>query len=639
MSEAETTEKKELFVAVDIGSYSLKFAFVQQNDEGRFVLRTLAQLVIPKYETKIDPDQRELMSKEDVKQYCLKELRQMLTTKLTELLYDNEIQTKQAITFASNREITIRCLEVPVQTDKNKYPEIIKIEANKQMPFSMTNAIFGHTILDSINHDGEEWKQVMVAALQKDTIEYINANLKGGALICDGILTLPQSLELALATQMQPYSEEGKKVAIIHCGDSATAVMIYKNNKLQFFRDVNMGGATITEAIFEGGEVDGEKVKPATYEEATALKHRIGIIPPDDAENLKGIEKFAAEKIFETVEKIFQHIQLSVSFYISQANETSVDLIILSGGSAGMINFKDFIEESLEIPVELAKPFNNLQIGEIKYSKSQKETDAPGLAPVLGTALYSSERTEIINFLDILNPGRKDKKQTVSIGSISSKFGKKFSFSGASLPNFSLEFNEFNARIIVSVIATILAVILLIPVININKQVTKVKADFKKLTAQKTQIERENGNITELLNQQNNLKKFSAFAEDLQKLRINNSQVIAEIASITPKQIFLTSFEFNLGKSAQTFILSGHADNSDSVFDYLAILSKTKIFLNPMLRSTQETLIDESRYFITFSLGGTINVGELTAGKGQSTDSKSSNADNFDEYEDFEEME
>ena len=261
------------------------------------------------------------------------------------------------------------------------------------------------------------------------------------------------------------------------------------------------------------------------------------------------------------------------------------------------------------------------------------------MAPVLGTALYSSEKTEIINFLDILNPGRKDKKQTVSIGSISSKFGKKFSFSGTSLPNFSLEFNEFNARVIVSVIAIVLAVILLIPVININKQLTKVKADFKKLTAQKTQIERENGNITELLNQQNNLKKFSAFAEDLQKLRINNSQVIAEIASITPKQIFLTSFEFNLGKNAQTFMLSGHADNSDSVFDYLAILSKTKIFLNPMLRSTQETLIDESRYFITFSLGGTINVGELTAGKDKSTDSKSSDAENFDEYEDFEEME
>ena len=53
MSEAETTEKR-LFVAVDIGSYSLKFAFVQQNDEGVLFCETIAQLVIPKYETKID---------------------------------------------------------------------------------------------------------------------------------------------------------------------------------------------------------------------------------------------------------------------------------------------------------------------------------------------------------------------------------------------------------------------------------------------------------------------------------------------------------------------------------------------------------------------------------------------------------
>jgi type IV pilus assembly protein PilM len=630
-------DKFDTFVAIDIGSYSLKFAYMELVDQG-FSLKTLAHIPIPNYEARIDPEQREMMSKEDVRQHCLKELRQLLTTKLTELIYDNEIQTKQAITFASNRDITIRCLEVPTQTDRTKYPEVIKAEANKQMPFSMNNAILGHTIVDTMEKEDGEWKQVMAAALQKDTIEHINANLKGGVLACDGILTLPQSLELALGTQMAPYAEGDKKVAIIHCGDSATAVMIYKNNKLQFFRDVNMGGGTITDAIFEGGEIDGAQYKPSTYEEATELKHRLGIIPPDDMESLKGVEKFAAEQIFDTVEKIFQHIQLSISFYVSQANESGVDLAILSGGTAGMTNFKEFVEESLEIPVEIAKPFNNVHLGRVKYSQEDMNKDAPCLAPILGVALYDGKNPNIINFLDVLNPNRKDKKPAVAIGNIGAKFSGKFSIEKF-LPSLSLELNETNARIGAAILIGLFLLICFIPVFKINKKLNGTKNDIKKMSARISKIQQENGNISELLQQQASLKKYADFEDNLTKLKLPTSRVIMELIKITPNQIFLKSLDLNLSKDASTFSLTGHADSSDSVFEYLSVLGMSEIFKNSMLRSTEEALIDESRYFIKFGLSGSLNTASLSDQKKKDGKASKHDDDDYDDYDDFDEME
>ena len=40
-------------------------------------------------------------------------------------------------------------------------------------------------------------------------------------------------------------------------------------------------------------------------------------------------------------------------------------------------------------------------------------------------------------------------------------------------------------------------------------------------------------------------------------------------------------------------------------------MSKSAVFISPALESTSEMPIDDTRYFIRFSLNGKINVGEL----------------------------
>lgn len=592
----------EPFVAVDIGSFSLKFAFVHRNEEGSVVLKTLAQMSIPPYELELSDEKKETMSKDDIKEHCLKELRQFLTTHITELLYDNEIQTKRAITFASNREVTLRCIEIPPVVEKDKLTDAVTQEANKQMPFSMGNAVLGYHIQGDVMKDEKALTQIMVAALQKDVIDHLNQNFKGGGLTNEGILTLPQTLELALGKQMGPYSENGKKVAIIHCGNSTTSIMIYKNGKIQFFRDINMAGATITDAIFAGGEVDGQEIKFKHYSEAVELKHKLGVMPPDEMKELKGAEKFAAQKIFENVEKIFQHIQLSISFYISQTGETGLDKILLTGGSAGMTNFKEFIEESLEVSTSLGNPYGSMKIGEIKYEEDKRELDAPGLSPVLGISLYQGE-AEIINFINILFPNRK--RESINLSGVSSKFGGNIS---AKL----FQLDEQKLRILAGLIAALFLLAGLYPVMQIRGKVSTTKENFKKLQKKLTQVTSAQGDVATLLAEQEQLNTNSAFYSELQAFRVANSGIILEIASSTPDQIFLTHAEFTNNGSEVNFKILGQADNSDSVFEYLNILGKSSIFKYPALESTQEVPIDQSRYFIRFVLNGKIDKEQLS---------------------------
>jgi len=612
----------EPFVAVDIGSFSLKFTYVEKSEDGSLLLKTLAQLNIPPYELELTAEQRETMSKDDVREHCLKELRQFLTKHLTELLYDNEIQTKRAITFASNREVTIRCIEIPPVVEKDKLTEAVTQEANKQMPFSMGNAVLGYHVQGDIMRDEKALTQIMVAALQKDIIDALNQNLKGGGLSNEGILTLPQALELALQKQMAPYLENGKKVGIIHCGNSTTSIMIYKEGKIQFFRDINMAGATITDAIYAGGEVDGQEIKFGHYNEAVELKHKLGVMPPDEMKDLKGAEKFAAQKIFENVEKISQHIQLSISFYISQSGETGLDKIILTGGSAGMVNFKEFIEESLEVPTALADPYSRLKIGEIKITVEQRAKEATALSPVIGTALYQGEK-EIINFIDILFPNRKS--QNLNISGVSSKFGGNISAR-------IFQLDEKKLRIIAALLVALFLLAGSVPIVKIRQKVNQTKDNYKKLTKKLSDLKSTQSEVTRLLAEQEALKNSGNLGKDLSKLRTFNSPILVEIASLTPRQVFLTHAEFNSQGENFNFKFQGHADNSDSVFEYLSVLGKSEVFTNPTLESTQEVAIDDSRYFIRFVLNGKISTTALKKIAGPPSDS-------FEEDENPEETE
>lgn len=591
----------EPFAAVDIGAFSLKFIYVERDGNGLPQLKAVAHLPIPAFTHLLTAEEKERMSRDDIEKDAQVKLQRFLTKHLTELLYDNQIQTKRGITLASGRSVTIRYFEIPPIPEKNAFASAVKAEAAKQMPFSMENAVLGYSNIGETVKEEKALAQVMVAALQKDVAQLVSDNFKGGGLTNEGILTLPQTLELSLASQLKPPPGREEKVAVIHCGHKTTSVLIYKNGILNFYRDINMGGETITESILAGGDLDGAKIEFKSIEEATELKHKIGILPPDELQNLKGVEKFAAKQIFASVEKIFQHIQLSISFYISQLGETGIDRAILSGGSAAMKNFREFIEESLEIPVELANPFKDLSTAGIAYSAAKLQAEAPQFAAPVGVALYDGS-SSIINFTDILFPNRH--VQTLDLSKVSSKFGtgiaKKF--------GFNLELDEKKVRLIAALLGVLYLLLLLIPVVKIRQDVSGVKTEYQKLQNKLGELTSSQNEVTELLAEKDRLTKEIGFPDEVKKLRFPNSQILLEIASITPKQIFIQELVISRQANPATFKITGQTDSSDRVFDYIRYFENATFLKSPAIESTEEVPIDDKKDFIKFALSGNIVI-------------------------------
>ncbi len=600
------TEKTgpEPIVAVDIGNFSLKFAHILPGPDGKPVLKALNTMLIPPFAHMLKPEEREKMSREDIENDTLAKLRKLLTKHLTELLYDNQIQTKRAVSLVSGRSVTIRYIEIPVPEKPEMLADAVQVEAAKQMPFSMENAALGYSAFPQVKREDKLLIPIMVAALQKDIVQVITDNLKGGGLSNDSILTLPQSLELLIGNSLQPPAGKDLRVAVIHCGHKTTSIMIYKNGILNFYRDINMAGETITEAILAGGEVEGEKISFTNIDEVIELKHKIGVLPPDDVKALKEKkEKFVAQQIFATVEKIFQHIQLSVSFYISQFGESGLDRILLSGGTSAMKNFKEFISESLEVSVEIIDPSKHLSFSEVNFPQDKLANEAPAIAPAIGMAMYNYQ-PDLVNFIDILYPHRRSQSS-----SDFSKVGAKFTQGLTNKLGISFELDEKKLRILVVLLAIILIAGGSYPLINIRQTLTKTKSDFKKLNSQLEQLTSSNQEVTELNAEKDRLEKQAGFADELQKYRFPTSEALLELATIVPKQIFLTSGEIRTDGEKKVFRITGHSDNSDRVFEFLKVFATSTRFLkNPSLEATEEVPIDDNRYFIKFVLNGQIII-------------------------------
>lgn len=588
----------EPFVAVDIGTYSLKFVHIFLDSNNKPVLKTIANLRIPPFVHLLTPEEREKMSREDVENDALMKLRKFLTKHLTELLYDNQIQTKRGFTLASGRAVTVRYFELPPLPEKDAFAASVRAEATKQMPFSMEKAVFAWQDLGEIFKDEKPLKQIVVAALQEEFVKITQENLKGGGMTTDGILILPQAIELALGEAIIKNNNAGK-IAIIHCGHKTTSVMIYKNGVLNFYRDIPMGGETITDALYAGGELNGEKYTFKSYDEATDLKHKIGVLPPDEIQSLKGVEKWAAQQIFSTVEKIFQHIQLSISFYISQSSESSIDKVILTGGTSAMKNFKEFIQESLEVPTEIGNPFLDISPENTNFPPDRLKIEAPALIPAIGIAKYNQTiHSKVINFIDILYPDRKS-ISNISIRSV----GTKFSFNLTKL-------DETKLRIITVCLLGIIVLLGLYPLIRIKREISRVKKDCERLSVRLESLKNEQSEVTNLLQQKELLSKQIDFAEFVKNYKLPVAQLLLDLASATPETIYLQEAVISLSAEDKKFRLVGHADSTDKVFEYMKLINLSTFFKNSNLENTEEVQIDDEQYFIKFALGGRIVIPE-----------------------------
>jgi type IV pilus assembly protein PilM len=276
---------------------------------------------------------------------------------------------KQAVVAVTESAIMTKTLSLPASLTDDEMEEELIMTADQYLPYSLDDLNFDFEI-QNINKNNPELVDLLLVASRRenvdDRIEALSlAGLKASIVDVEGY-ALENAFSILSTSFLNPDKDD-HTIAIVDIGSTLTSLTILNNGKVIYTRSQSIGGKQLTEEI--------QRHYGLTYENAGLAKKQGGL--PDNYQ----------ETILRPFQKsLIQQIQRSLQSFSSSSTSKNIDGIILAGGCASMIDLDRLIQSQLNMPVNIANPFLNMQLSKNVNAKSLYQ-DAPSLMLACGLAL------------------------------------------------------------------------------------------------------------------------------------------------------------------------------------------------------------------------------------------------------------
>ena len=248
------------------------------------------------------------------------------------------LTTKDAVIGVSGHSVITKKIRLPKVSAK-ELADSIQLEAEHHIPFAIDDVYMDYQI---IGGGGDGGMDVVLAVVKKAKVnEYL-------AVIQEADLT-PVVVDVdafALENQFELNHPEmgGEVIALIDMGASIMKTNVLRRGASVFARDIAFGGNNYTDAIAQRLNLPFERAEAAKRGGEGSGVHWDDLVP-----------------ILESVSReLSLEIQRTFDYFASTAEAERIDRIVLSGGCAKIPGIDAFLASSWGIPVEIARPFQNI---------------------------------------------------------------------------------------------------------------------------------------------------------------------------------------------------------------------------------------------------------------------------------------
>ncbi|HRZ86180.1 MAG TPA: type IV pilus assembly protein PilM [bacterium] len=285
----------------------------------------------------------------------------------------------------SGQSVFLRFVKLPA-VEKKKMDQIIRFEAQQQVPFPIEEVRWDYQLLGKLRKDERD---ILLVAIKQDIVRAMVEAVCEAGLMPEVVDVLPLSLYNCTAFNGLQGAEP---TLVIDTGAKTTSLIVTEGHDL-WVRSIPIAGNSITQCVAEDcalGFADAEQKKIET-----------GIAAPD----APGASK-AAAAVDRGVSRLFAEISRSLGFYKSQYGGSPIQKILITGGGALLKNFDAALTERFKIPVERIDPFKKIAIAVADPKQRERlAADRDLLASAVGLGLRELGKTPLaINLIpqDIL---------------------------------------------------------------------------------------------------------------------------------------------------------------------------------------------------------------------------------------------
>ena len=323
------------FIGLDIGSHSIKLVGLKKTSKGPF-LTCFGMKKIPQG-----------IDREDISS---------ISILLKDLFEETGLKTKKVRLTVSGSGIHIRRMTMP-SIPKKELMQTLPWEMKEHLPFPVETARIQYHILGEFVEDEAKKLDLLAVACPNNLIDR-TLSIANGAWLQVTHLDVNAFALWNMLFAMDRL-KIGETTALIDLGSEKMSLYLFKDEILQFSREMTPAGADLTRAITDG--IPFERDLGFLYEKAERIKEEVGILSGAQEGRVAG-EKLDFSKISflmrPVLERWVAEIGRSLDYYRNQFYGERIDRILLTGGGAHLKNVASYLESELRIPIQ---PFNPLK--------------------------------------------------------------------------------------------------------------------------------------------------------------------------------------------------------------------------------------------------------------------------------------
>ncbi len=279
-------------------------------------------------------------------------------------------RAKHAAVAVSGSAVITKVISMPASLSEQDLESQIQLEADQYIPYPLEEVNIDFEVIGG-SEKNPDLVDVLLAASRSENVDNRVAALELAGLTATVVDVEAYAMENACTQLIDqlPEGGEGQTVAVADIGATTTTLNVLHNKKIIYTREQNFGGRQLTEEI--------QRRYGLSMEEAGMAKRQGGL--PDN---------YVPEVLDPFKEAMAQQVSRSLQFFFSSSAYSSVEHIILAGGSSSIPGVDDLIEEKLGTPASVANPFANMSVSN-KVKPQVLSADAPALMIACGLALRS----------------------------------------------------------------------------------------------------------------------------------------------------------------------------------------------------------------------------------------------------------
>ncbi len=263
---------------------------------------------------------------------------QLIHQALEQFLARNRIAGTAAGVSVPGQSSFTRFVKLP-PVEKSKIPDIVRFEADQQIPFPISEVIWRWQIFQEADSPDVE---AGIFAVKQDDVARILGHFSDVSMHTDVVQIAP--LALYNFMQFEELIDAEGATLLADVGADKTDIVVGEGGRI-WTRTIQIGGNNFTESLVKAFKLSFSKAE-TLKRTAASTKY--------------------ARQVFQVMRPVFadlvQEIKRSVGYYTSLHRGTKFNKIVGLGNGFRLPGLQKFLEQNLNIPVRTVELFNSLDV-------------------------------------------------------------------------------------------------------------------------------------------------------------------------------------------------------------------------------------------------------------------------------------